>query len=49
MMRRGYVKAFLLGRTIWHGVLGIFWETCLALFFIFVGFLLCVLWWKVMK
>jgi len=33
----------------WKGILGIASEISLVLFFIFTGFLVCILWWGLFK
>lgn len=36
-------------RSIWNGVLGIFTEIMLTLAFIAVGFLVCLIWWRMFR
>ncbi|MFA6079805.1 MAG: hypothetical protein WC779_08685 [Candidatus Omnitrophota bacterium] len=39
----------IIGKTIWHGVAGIFFEIILILFFIATAYSACILWWKIIK
>jgi len=42
-------KSRIFFKAVWNGMLGILHELALALFFIFAGFLICLLWWGIFK
>lgn len=44
-----YPKIKLFFKSIWNGVLGISSEMLLVYFFIFTGFLVCLVWWAIFK
>ncbi len=46
---RERIKLKLIGKTAWHGIVGIFFEIILILFFIISAYLVCLLWWKIIK
>jgi len=42
-------RPWIFFKTVWSGMIGILYELTLVLFFIFVGFLICLLWWGIFK
>jgi len=42
-------RPWIFFKAVWNGVIGILYELTLVLFFIFVGFLICLLWWGIFK
>lgn len=43
------LKAKIFLKSIWNGILGIAAEIFLVLFFIFVAFAVCLLWWSIFR
>jgi hypothetical protein len=43
------MKADMLTRTVWRGILGIIYEIFLVLLFMLLGLMICLAWWKVIK
>lgn len=44
-----FLKIKLFSQSIWNAVSGIALEVAIAYFFIFVGFLVSVIWWRILK
>ena len=49
MKKVNYEKIKLFSKSIWNGVLGISHEVGLALLFIAIGFIVCLLWWIIFR
>ncbi len=43
------IRLWVFFKSIWNGILGISTEILTALFFVIIGFMVCLLWWGLLR